>query len=104
MNAAFTILFSCVLAYCVNLSTYLVIGHTSPVSYQVLGHFKLLVILASGIFLFKEDSNLVRLSGMLLAFAGIVMYTTLKQNMASGWEKAKLGPVTSPLPSVKGAR
>jgi hypothetical protein len=30
-------LFPCLLAYCVNLSTYLVIGATSPVSYQV-GH------------------------------------------------------------------
>lgn len=68
--------------------TYLVIGHTSPVSYQVLGHFKLLVILAAGIFIFKEDANELRLAGMLLAFAGIVMYTTLKQGMASGWEKS----------------
>lgn len=29
------VLCSCLLAYGVNLSTYLVIGHTSPVSYQV---------------------------------------------------------------------
>ena len=35
----------------------------------------------------------MRLGGMFLAFAGIVMYTTLKQNMASGWEKPKLQPV-----------
>lgn len=57
---------------------------------QVLGHFKLLVILAAGIFLFREDANYVRLAGMLLAFAGIVSYTSLKQNMSSGWEKAKV--------------
>merc|ERR1712227_61940 len=68
----FFICLSCVLAYCVNLSTYLVIGHTSPVSYQVLGHFKLLVILAAGIFAFGEDTNSTRLCGMALAFAGIV--------------------------------
>lgn len=30
-----SVLLSCLLAYGVNLSTYLVIGHTSPVSYQV---------------------------------------------------------------------
>lgn len=32
-----SVLLSCLLAYGVNLSTYLVIGHTSPVSYQVGG-------------------------------------------------------------------
>jgi hypothetical protein len=55
----------------------------------VLGHFKLLVILTAGILLFKEDTNGVRLAGMGVAFSGIVAYTTLKQSMASGWEKTK---------------
>lgn len=54
---------------------------------QVLGHFKLLVILSAGIFCFHEDTNATRLLGMALAFGGIVMYTTMKQNTASGWEK-----------------
>ena len=92
-GAILAIAVSCILAYCVNLSTYLVIGHTSPVSYQVLGHFKLLVILAAGILLFHEDANYLRLGGMFLAFAGVVMYTTLKQGIASGWEKPKPHPV-----------
>jgi hypothetical protein len=35
VGAVLSIGLSCLLAYCVNLSTYLVIGHTSPVSYQV---------------------------------------------------------------------
>ena len=64
------------------------------------GHFKLLVILAAGIFLFHEDANWVRLLGMGCAFAGIVTYTTLKQNMASGWEKPKLTPDGGPLPTM----
>lgn len=64
------------------------------------GHFKLLVILTAGIFIFHEDANWVRLSGMALAFAGIVSYTTLKQNMASGWEKAKQTPDGGPLPAT----
>jgi hypothetical protein len=56
----------------------------------VLGHFKLLVILAAGIFMFDEDTNGLNrtTAGMLFAFAGIVMYTTLKQGTASGWEKS----------------
>ncbi len=62
------------------------------------GHFKLLVILAAGIFLFHEDANWVRLAGMGLAFAGIVAYTTLKQGMHSGWERPKVTPDGGPLP------
>ncbi|CAM9909576.1 unnamed protein product, partial [Ectocarpus fasciculatus] len=70
---------SCLLAFLVNLSTFLVIGRTSPVSYQVLGHFKLVVILLVGVVGFGERSSSARLSGMTLALAGIVGYTTLKQ-------------------------
>ncbi|CAN0292518.1 unnamed protein product, partial [Ectocarpus sp. 4 AP-2014] len=70
---------SCLLAFLVNLSTFLVIGRTSPVSYQVLGHFKLVVILLVGVVGFGEQSSPERLYGMALALAGIVGYTTLKQ-------------------------
>ena len=63
---------SCLLAFCVNLSTFLVISDTNPVTYQVLGHFKLLVILLFGVLFFGEDTNLFRLAGMALAFVGIV--------------------------------
>lgn len=56
--------------------------------------------MAAGIFLFHEDANAVRLLGMACAFAGIVGYTTLKQTMASGWEKPKLTPDGGPLPTL----
>jgi len=39
---------SAILAFCVNLSIFLVIGRTSPIAYNVLGHFKLCVVLLSG--------------------------------------------------------
>ena len=77
-GAIMAILFACCLAFCVNLSTFLVIGHTNPVTYQVLGHFKLVLILISGVVLFGEDSNVVRLAGMALAFCGILAYTEIK--------------------------
>merc|ERR1719499_2450056 len=69
---------SCVLAFCVNLSIFLVVGATSPISYNVLGHAKLLVILTFGILVFGDDTNIIRLTGMLMAFGGIVAYTHLK--------------------------
>jgi hypothetical protein len=84
-GAVFWISVTGVLAFCVNLSIYLVcsafclfvvcvtvwlmcalewngterqvIGNTSPISYNVLGHFKLCVILFSGWLFFAEDMN-----------------------------------------------
>jgi solute carrier family 35 protein E3 len=81
-GAVVAIGFACALAFCVNLSTFLVIGHTNPVTYQVLGHFKLVIILVSGVLLFGEDSNVVRLVGMACAFCGILAYTEIKQRGA----------------------
>ena len=74
-SAFFSIAVACVLAFCVNLSTFLVIGRTNPVSYQVLGHFKLVVILSSGVLVFGEDSNVIRLSGMVMSLCGIIGYS-----------------------------
>lgn len=71
--------FACFLAFCVNLSTFLVIGATSPVTYQVLGHFKLVLILVSGVIFLGEDSNPIRMVGMVMAFCGIVAYTEVKR-------------------------
>ncbi|CAM9868979.1 unnamed protein product [Ectocarpus sp. 6 AP-2014] len=92
---------SCLLAFLVNLSTFLVIGRTSPVSYQVLGHFKLVVILLVGVVGFGEQSSSARLSGMALALAGIVGYTTLKQGLGSGWEGHSSGSRDEPRPPME---
>jgi len=75
------LLISCLLAFCVNLSIFLVIGNTSPISYNVLGHTKLLIILTGGILFFGDDTNNIRMCGMVMAFVGIVAYTHLKINM-----------------------
>ena len=69
---------SAFLAFLVNLSIFLVIGKTSPVTYNVLGHGKLCVILASGYVLFREPFNFRNILGVLLTVAGIIWYTHLK--------------------------
>jgi solute carrier family 35 protein E3 len=87
-GAIIMLIVSSVLAFCVNLSIFLVVGRTNPVVYNVLGHFKLLVILTGGLLFNGEDSNNLRLFGMFLAFAGIVQYTNLKQTIGNNWVTA----------------
>jgi len=86
-QAAMVLLFSCLLAFCVNLSIYLVVGRTSPVAYNVLGHFKLLVILAGGVMFLNGDKSPIVLLGMSLAFIGITAYTHLKQSITDSWKQ-----------------
>jgi solute carrier family 35 protein E3 len=88
-GAILMLVLSSSLAFCVNLSIYLVVGKTNPIVYNVLGHFKLLVILTGGLVFNGEDRNPVRLFGMFLAFAGIVQYTNLKQSIGNTWVTAE---------------
>lgn len=44
---------SCVFALGVNISNYLVLGKTSPLTYQVLGHLKTVLILVLGFTVFN---------------------------------------------------
>merc|ERR1719453_2212610 len=72
------VLLSACLAFLVNLSIYLVIGTTSPVSYNVLGHGKLCIILASGFLLFGDTFSFKIFIGVVTTFGGVVYYTHLK--------------------------
>ena len=69
------ILLSCGLAVVCNLSQYLCIGKFSATSFQVLGHMKTVCVLIIGWVYFNDRFTLKSLSGMLLAIAGMVMYS-----------------------------
>jgi solute carrier family 35 protein E3 len=86
-----TIILGASLAFCVNLSVFLVIGRTSPITYNVLGHFKLSFILAGGIMFFGGDTNFKRLLGMAITVCAVIVYTVLKTRLsakeAENWDK-----------------
>lgn len=66
---------SCGIAVSVNFSTFLVIGTTSPVTYQVLGHLKTCLILSFGYVLLKDPFTLRNLAGILIAIFGMGLYS-----------------------------
>ncbi|KAK7197936.1 Triose-phosphate Transporter family [Novymonas esmeraldas] len=74
------IVFSGFLAFLVNISIFLVIGKTSPVTYNVLGHFKLCVILSLGFLLFGDVINMRVFTGIVLTLTGVFWYTNLKMS------------------------
>ncbi|XP_052134828.1 UDP-xylose transporter 1-like [Oryza glaberrima] len=69
------IVLSCSIAVCVNFSTFLVIGTTSPVTYQVLGHLKTCLILSFGYVLLRDPFTFRNVAGILVAIFGMGLYS-----------------------------
>lgn len=69
---------SAVLAFLVNLSAYAVIGATSPLTYNMVGHSKLVVIILSSYLLFGERQSIIGISGIIAAILGIFTYAHVR--------------------------
>jgi len=71
----FFIVLSCLISVSVNFSTFLVIGKTSPVTYQVLGHLKTCLVLTFGYVLLHDPFSWRNILGILIAVIGMVLYS-----------------------------
>lgn len=71
----FFIVLSCLISVSVNFSTFLVIGKTSPVTYQVLGHLKTCLVLTFGYVLLHDPFSWRNILGILVAVIGMVLYS-----------------------------
>lgn len=69
------IMLSCLIAVSVNFSTFLVIGKTSPVTYQVLGHLKTCLVLAFGYTLLHDPFTVRNVVGIFIAVFGMGLYS-----------------------------
>jgi len=87
------ILVSSLLGLFVSLSTFLVIGATSSLTYNVVGHIKTLIILSGGCIFFGDALPPKKLVGVGIAMAGIVWYTQLKLRQSAPVASA-VGPVS----------
>ena len=89
------VLASSVVAFCVNLSIFLVIGKTSPLtyafvrlsvfyfilllfSYNMIGHCKFGLTLLGGVLLFQDPLSANQLLGVMCTFSGILLYSYFK--------------------------
>lgn len=77
-ESVLAILASALLGVLVSLSTFLVIGATSSLTYNVVGHLKTVIILTGSCLIFGEAMPANKFFGVLVAMAGIVWYTHLK--------------------------
>lgn len=78
IGAAYAVAGTCALAVSVNAATFFLLGKTSPVSYQVIGHLKTVLVLGGGFLLFDTDANYTTIGGVVFAFVGCLLYAWLK--------------------------
>lgn len=93
----FFIVLSCLISVSVNFSTFLVIGKTSPVTYQVLGHLKTCLVLTFGYVLLHDPFSWRNILGILIAVIGMVLYSYC----CSLESQQKASETSSQLPQVK---
>ncbi|KAI9204379.1 triose-phosphate transporter family-domain-containing protein [Polychytrium aggregatum] len=75
IEALSMILLSGFMAFFVNLSIFLVIGKTSAVAYNMVGHFKTCIILITGFTVFGQAVDLKNIFGILVTLSGVFWYS-----------------------------
>lgn len=61
-----------------NLCTFIVVGETSAISYQILGHLKTISVWLFGLLLFGSKFDLRNFFGFLIAITGAILYSYFK--------------------------
>ena len=70
---------SCAFAVGVNITNFLVIGKTSALTYQVMVHFKTILLVSLGFWLFQTPVRRSNVAGLAVALLGVVLYTEVKR-------------------------
>ncbi|XP_077982044.1 solute carrier family 35 member E3-like isoform X2 [Glandiceps talaboti] len=90
MEALVLVLLSGIIAFSVNLSIYWIIGNTSAVTYNMVGHFKVCLTLMGGYFLFDDPLRVNQLFGIGMTLTGIILYTHFKMEEQERKPKMKM--------------
>ncbi|XP_003701249.2 solute carrier family 35 member E3-like [Megachile rotundata] len=72
------VILSGIIAFFVNLTSYWIIGKTSPLTYNMAGHFKLCLLLLGGSLFFHETLAINQVIGITLTLIGIILYAHVK--------------------------
>ncbi|GAA0174639.1 hypothetical protein Leryth_007445 [Lithospermum erythrorhizon] len=79
INIIWLLLFNSVLAYCVNLTNFLVTKHTSALTLQVLGNAKGAVAVVISILIFRNPVSVTGMLGYSLTVFGVILYSEAKK-------------------------
>ncbi|OHT13512.1 phosphate translocator protein [Tritrichomonas foetus] len=97
-NDIILILFTCFFAIGVNVATFGLIGKTSSVTYQVVGHAKTVLLLIFGYIFFpsqwESTFQMIRaMAGIVIALIGVFMYTKVRLDIAKKPKDPEMTPL-----------
>lgn len=72
------VVLSSIIAFFVNLTSYWIIGKTSPLTYNMVGHSKFCLLLLGGSLIFHETLAINQVIGIILTLVGIILYAHVK--------------------------
>ncbi|KZC11418.1 PREDICTED: solute carrier family 35 member E3-like [Dufourea novaeangliae] len=72
------VVLSGIVAFFVNLTSYWIIGKTSPLTYNMVGHTKFCLLLLGGSLIFHETLAINHVIGITLTLIGIILYAHVK--------------------------
>lgn len=81
---------SSILGVVVTLSTFLVISHTSPLTYAIVGHVKTVIIIAGGIIFFGDHTSRAKMIGIVIALVGVLGYTRATMHATQAASKLRV--------------
>jgi len=71
----YNLIFSSIIAAGYNITNYLVLSEMTPLTYNILGHFKTIVIIICGIHVFNMVPSTSMIMGTLIAIIGVFLYS-----------------------------
>lgn len=74
----FTVLLTCLLAVGLNITNFVVLSEFSPLTYNIMGHLKTILIISVGSIMFNTLPSTTMLVGMTIAIVGVVLFTNEK--------------------------
>merc|ERR1719499_1060433 len=81
MNFVGIICLSGAIALGLNLACFLIIGAAGPITFQVVGYFKTVLVFTGGVFIFNEGISVKKGLGVLISILGLVYYTHVKRKI-----------------------
>ena len=94
----FIILITCILSFFVNISTYNIISSSSNISFQVIGQFKIIILLIIGLYFFpthwETTFQMIRaIIGIIFAIIGTFLYVKARKISFISTNKEELNPL-----------
>lgn len=94
-SAIFGVLLTCLVAVGYNVTNYVVLGELSPLTYNIIGHVKTILIVSVGSLMFNTLPSMAMLVGMTVAIVGVLLYTNEKEAQQEAKKGASALPYTA---------